>query len=128
MPGKTAKRPTTWLEVAVANGGFRKALKALVWAHVWGITRTALGHDPTAEEVAEWWHASRRTTFREQAAFRECFPMLDSPAPLVDAPEVHQAHARLAKASGDLDARLQAKRRIPSDASILQLGMGPAAF
>ena len=130
MADKPTQRPPTWLEVAVGTGGFRKGIKALVWAQVWGIARAGLGHDPSVDEVADWWRASRRTTFREQAAFRECFPMLDSPAPIVDDPEVRRAHARAAKASADLDDAIRQlkQRKPPSDASVLTLGMRPAIF
>ena len=115
-----AQRPSTWIEVAVANGGFRKALKALTWAHSWGIVREALGHDPTADEVSQYWNEPRRTTFREQAAFRECFPSLDTPAPILDTAATRRALRQLADAAEDLER--------PSDASILQLGMGQATI
>ena len=65
------RKPRTWLEVAILNGGLRDAIKALTWAHSWIHVQVALGRDPTVEEVAEWWNESRRTAFREQAAFRK---------------------------------------------------------
>jgi hypothetical protein len=115
-----ARKPATWIEVAVANGGFRKALKALTWAHSWGIVREARGHDPSADEVAAYWHEPRRTTFREQAAFRECFPTLDNPAPIFDSAAARSNLRRLADAAEQLER--------PNDASILQLGMGEATI
>ena len=75
-----SKRKPTWLEVAVYHGGIRSAIKALNWAHSWMHVQVAFGREPTVDEVAEWWNMSRRTAFRDQAAFRTCFPDLDSPA------------------------------------------------
>ena len=87
------KRPArTWLEVAVARTGLRTGVRALTWAHEWEVASTALGHAPTVEEVAEYWGLTRRTAFREQAAFREAFPSVDSPMSLYDSDE---ARARL---------------------------------
>ena len=128
MAAKAARGPT-WLEIAVRNGGFRKAIKALMWAQTWAIAREAIGHDPTVDEVADWWHAPRRSAFRDQAAFRECFPSLDSPAPMFEAPEIREKLRRAANASDELDEFARAiKRRIrPSDSSALQIGMGPAS-
>jgi len=125
---KPTQRPMTWLEVAVRNGGFRKALKALVWAQTWATVREAIGHDPTVDEVADWWKAPRRSAFRDQAAFRECFPSLDSPAPIFAAPELREKMRQAAKASDDLDdlVRAMKQRKRPNDASILQLGLGRA--
>ena len=61
-----AKRKTkTWIELAVALGGFRQGTRALLWAHSWTHAQVALGHEPTVDEVAEWWNESRRTCFRQ---------------------------------------------------------------
>lgn len=120
------KRKPTWLEIAVHNGGFRKATKALVWAHQWAVVREALGHDPSVDEVAEWWKAPRRTAFREQAAFRDCFPTLDSPAPLYENP-VALAGARLGAALGDEIDPPKPEAR-PDDEAILEVGMGEATI
>ncbi len=119
------KRPPTWLEVAVSNGGFRQAIRALKWAHNWAFVREAFGRDPSAEEVAEWWNQSRRTTFREQAAFRECFPTLDTPeAPYTD-PKVRERIAEAAKVLGELEAAMRAKRQA-ADSDLLRTGLlGP---
>lgn len=127
MAAKAAPGPT-WLEVAVRNGGFRKAVKALLWAQTWAIAREAIGHDPSVDEVADWWRASRRSAFRDQAAFRDCFPTLDTPAPIFEAPEIRERLRRAAEASDELDELSRAiKRRIrPSDALVLQIGLRPA--
>lgn len=116
------KRKPTWIEVAVANGGFRKAIKALSWAHSWIYVEVALGREPSVDEVAEWWNESRRTAFREQAAFRECFPNLDTPAPIYAAKgqreRVQESVDRLLK----VEAALRKARR-PSDTEILSTGL-----
>ena len=82
------KRKATWLDVAVSNGGFRNAVKALSWAHSWVHVQVALDRDPSVDEVAEWWNTPRRSAFREQSAFRMCFPMLESPAAIYSTDEV----------------------------------------
>lgn len=64
----------------MANAGFRKAYRAVMWAVSWAIAQEALGHDPSVEEVAKWWELPRRTAFSEQQAFREAFPTLLTPA------------------------------------------------
>ncbi len=123
---KTEGRRVTWLEVAVRNGGFRKAIRALSWAHSWIFVREALDRDPTVDEVGEWWHESRRSAFRGQAAFRECFPTLDSPERLYADPAVRAKIAEGAKALNELDASRRSKRR-PADSDLLQTGLlGPA--
>ena len=120
------KRQPTWLEVAVHHGGFRKGAKALLWANSWIFVREALGRDPSVDEVAEWWNESRRTAFREQAAFRECFPMLDTPEALYADPERRAKIAEAAQALNELDAVIRNKRR-PNDSDLLETGLlGPA--
>lgn len=94
------QRKPTWLEVAIHYGGMRNAIKATNFAYCWAVTREALDRDPTAEEVAEWWNTSERTSYRDQAAFRKSFPMLESPAPIYSTPEARETLARHA-AFGD---------------------------
>ena len=123
MP-RSAKTPRkkTWLEVAVANGGFRKAIKALSWAQSWIYVEIALGHEPTVDEVAEWWCESRRTAFREQAAFRECFPPLDTPAPIYAGPGRRAQIEKGVEALTKLEASARKLRR-SKDADLLDVGL-----
>ena len=79
---KPKRKPDTWLELAVANAGMRLGLRGMSWALSWAIVRAAIGHDPSAEEVAAWWKENPRTAYREQAAFRKAFPEFDTPARL----------------------------------------------
>jgi len=68
---------------AVQNSGMADALKALTYAVEWLITRYRAGvkhPDPVA--VAEYWGCGVATAYRNQAAFRRCFPDYDDPAPL----------------------------------------------
>ena len=51
----------------------------------WDVVRQELGHEPTVEEYADWWKLSIRTAYREQAAFRKCWPTEKDPARLMDA-------------------------------------------
>jgi hypothetical protein len=77
-------KPKTWLQVAVANAGFRKGYRAIMWSLSWVMAREALGYDPSVDEVAEWWAEPRRTAFAEQQAFRAAFPTLLTPAPMFE--------------------------------------------
>ena len=115
------RKPRTWLEVAILNGGLRDAIKALTWAHSWIHVQVALGRDPTVEEVAEWWNESRRTAFREQAAFRKCYPTLDTPAALYNDKALVPIR-RAVQALNDLDAAKRAKHATP-DLAVIQAGL-----
>jgi hypothetical protein len=119
------KKQQTWLEVAVRNGGFIKAGRAMKWAFFWAMAREDLGHDPTVDEVADWWYDSRRTAFRRQEAFRECFPMLESPALMFESEEA-KAKLREMIAAGEELAEAIKGDKSAGDFSILQLGMAPA--
>lgn len=117
-----AKRPTTWIEVAVRNGGFRNAIKALSWATSWIHVQVAFGRDPSVDEVAEWWNESRRTAFREQAAFRECFPTLESPAAIYADPKAIAAVRKTVDSLKDLDAAKRSKQAA-KDTDLLDAGL-----
>ena len=107
------KRKATWLDVAVSNGGFRNAIKAL---------QVALGRDPSVDEVAEWWNTPRRSAFREQSAFRKCFPMLESPAAIYSTDEA----MRKVRRTVDVLVKYDAWRRsdnAPEDTELLDVGL-----
>jgi hypothetical protein len=119
----TINRPRTWIEVAVLNGGFRKALRALDWAHSWVHVQVAFGRDPSAEEVAEWWNMSQRTAYRDQAAFRACFPKADSPMAIyANNPAALEAIKTTVKALERIDADKRAKQA-RRDADVLGTGL-----
>lgn len=119
------KRPPTWLDVAVHNVGLRLAVRALNWAYCWAVVREALGHDPSVEEVAEWWNMARRTAFRDQADFRKAFPTLETPAPLYASPEARAAIARHAE-FGDKVEKWGAERRARREATAIGIAQLPA--
>lgn len=96
-------KPQTWLEVAILNAGLRTAVKAALWAHQWAVAREALGHEPTAEEVAEWWKQPERSAYRDQAAFRKAFPTLDSPAKIYESDEARASAASTARLAEDIE-------------------------
>lgn len=74
-------RGRTWSEVAVRNAGFREGLRAFSFATEWALVTAELGREPeSVEELAEHAGCSRRTAFRQQAAFRKAFPTEVSPA------------------------------------------------
>lgn len=120
-----AKQTTTWLEVAVARTGLRDGIRAMTWAYQWAVAREALDHDPSAEEVAEWWAASERTTYREKAAFHKAFPELTDPAPLYNNPRAREALAAHANLGTKMDEWGE-RRRQRKEASILTIGLGTA--
>jgi len=124
VPPRTRKS-ITWLQLAVLNAGIRQGLRAMNWSFTWAVTREALGHDPSVEEVAEWWKESRRTAFREQVAFRAAFPKLDTPAPIYDRPELRRRLREFTKKTDDLDKILQS-RRVQQE--ILDIGLLPATI
>lgn len=119
------KQATTWLEVAVGNAGFRQGIRAVTWAFLWGVARESLGHDPTVEEVAEFWSSSRRTAFRDQASFRKGFPNFETPAPIFEVPEALAAVRRTVKAMHEFEESLR-KGTPRIDKAVLQIGMLPA--
>ena len=120
------RKPTTWLELAVSTGGFRHGIKAMRWALMWGVAREALGQEPSVEEVGDYWHSSRRTAFRDQAAFRKAFPSFETPAPMFESEAAQAQVGRLAQQFQELAESLRSGTpRL--DAAVMQLGMlGPA--
>jgi len=125
MP-KKERGPVTWLEVAIGTAGIRKAVKGFTWAYTWAVVREAVGHDPSVDEVAEWWRASSRSVYRDQAAFRECFPQLDTPAKLYEAPELRAKIRQTIKTMSGIEQSIK-KRRLPRDSDVMEAGMMPAA-
>ena len=61
------------------------------------------------------------SAFREQAAFRECFPVLDKSEALYGEPEHRAKIADAAQALNGLDAAIRNKRR-PNDSDLLETG------
>ncbi|MHB8246233.1 MAG: hypothetical protein ACYDGN_12940 [Acidimicrobiales bacterium] len=92
-------------------------------AVTWGVARESLGQDPTADQVAEWWAESRRTAFREQAAFRVAFPTLETPAALFEHREARDRLRQLAR----LGDEIKSKGRLRAlEEATLAIGMLPA--
>lgn len=56
---------------AVRAHGMSTVMRALGFVAAWVLVAERLGHAPTLDEYRDWWQASERTTFREQAAFRK---------------------------------------------------------
>src|SRR4051794_40583995 len=84
--GLMAKRrqSSTLQKLASERVGQFKGAKVVAFIVMWAIAEEALGHPPTLEEYADWWHGSRSTVFREQARFRAAFPGEATPQRLVD--------------------------------------------
>lgn len=75
----------TLIELCVERVGFRRGAKVMAFVIAWGRAKEALGHVPGVEEYADYWKVNHRTAWREIALFREAFPELERPDPLLDA-------------------------------------------
>lgn len=86
----------------LATGSYIGAAKVQAFIVAWARVRDDLGRDPSIEEYAEWWSMSRRQGFYEQARFREAFPGLADPGPLLAVAERAGEHPSAAADFGDL--------------------------
>jgi hypothetical protein len=82
MPKRQPREARTLLEVCVARAGLRKGALIAEYIIEWTLCTADVGHEPSANEVAQWWKASERTAWRRLAAFKAAFPEFDNPAPL----------------------------------------------
>lgn len=117
----------TWMEVAVSNAGIRKGISALGWAYAWAVARQSIGHDPSVDEVADWWRQSRRTAYRNQAAFRKAFPTLETPSRIFEQPEIQERIREAAKFGDKMDPE-NAGGPKASDLEIVRIGMFTASL
>lgn len=70
--------------MAIQRVGFRKAYRVVVFAACWGLAEAEKGAPiVNVDEYGERWLMSRRHAFREQTAFRECFPEFATPRDLL---------------------------------------------
>lgn len=124
MSVQGSSRQPTWIEVAISNAGVMKAATAITWAWCWGIAREVLKHEPTVEEVAEWWNMSNRTAYRSYATFKKAFPTLDSPAPYVDNPAIFPIIKKASKKMSDFENNIKSRKR-PTDVAVMRIGFLP---
>jgi hypothetical protein len=117
----------TWMEVAVTNAGIRKGISALGWAYAWGVARQSIGHDPSVEEVADWWRQTHRTAYRNQAAFRKAFPTLENPSRIFQQPEIQERLAEAARLGDKMDPQNAGEAKVP-DLEIVRIGMFTASL
>ena len=83
----------------ISAHGFGTVMRAVTFAAAWAIAADALGYEPTITQYQQWWAATERVTYKDQAAFRKVTG-LQSPV------EIYRA----AKASGvDLDKEVGAQ-------------------
>jgi len=115
----------TWLEVGVANAGLASAVKGLTWSFCWAIARQAIGSNPSAEQVADWWNDSHRTTYRNQAAFRKSFPSLDGPGPMFESPDALAFLDRAFRGLARADVERNWRTRFIEE-GVVRLGLFPA--
>jgi hypothetical protein len=120
-------RQVTWMEVAAKNAGIRRGISGLGWAYAWAVARESLGHDPSVEEVADWWRQSHRTAYRNQAAFRKAFPTLETPQRIFEQPQAREAIRKGAQLGDRMDGKVTPGRTVP-DLDIVRLGMQPAVL
>ena len=126
MAGKRGQA-ATWMEVAVSNAGMRKAISGLDWAYCWGVARESIGHDPSVEEVADWWRQSHRTAYRNQAAFRRAFPTLVTPARIFENAEIRNRLREVARLGDQMDPQNAGGAKVP-DLDIVRIGMLTASL
>lgn len=76
------------LTVAARQVGMRRAFRVLTFMAAWDRARKAMRRESISlEEYAEWWKVARRTSFDEQALFRQAFPDESTPDRLLDLAE-----------------------------------------
>jgi hypothetical protein len=76
------------LTVAARQVGMRRAFRVLTFMAAWDRARKAMRRESlTLDEYAEWWKVTRRTSYHEQALFREAFPAESTPDRLLDLAE-----------------------------------------
>lgn len=76
---------TTLLELAYGRtGSMLKAARVVAFVTAWGAVRDDLGRSPSVDEYADWWREPRATAFRHRQLFREVFPTLETPDPVLD--------------------------------------------
>ncbi|MEI8148339.1 MAG: hypothetical protein WCG62_04585 [Actinomycetes bacterium] len=123
MPTKQPRHPQTWMELGVTNAGLRQTFRAITWALDWQTVRASLDNDPSVEEVAKWWNESLRTTYRNQAAFRDAFPTLETPAQIFTSPQAQEAIKAVALA---VDERSALKKVRAIERATVLIGQLPA--
>lgn len=124
MSVQASPRQPTWIEVAITNAGVIKGATAITWAWCWGITREVLQHDPSVEEIADYWNMSIRTAYRDHAAFKKAFPMIESPAPYVDNPVIFPVIKKASRRMSDFENNIKSRRR-PTDVAAMKIGFAP---
>lgn len=74
----------TLVEMLMERGlSLPKAMTVCRWVALWGVVREGTGREPSSvDEVVALTKVPRRTAFRWQAAFRDAFPEMQSPAVL----------------------------------------------
>ncbi len=113
----------TWAEVAVSNGGIRATVRAFKFAMGWGLATAELGREPDSiEEYASVMDESRATAFRDQQAFRKCFPGQETPAELNRVTGQQARYDEAWRRLGDLSAA-----KAEAETSFFNLGSATAS-
>jgi hypothetical protein len=88
----------------------------------WGLATAELHRDPESiEEFAEVMEVSRATAFRDQQAFRKCYPTLTSPTEMNEATGQQERYNEFRRSLGSAK-----KAAGEAEATIFNLGAGPA--
>jgi hypothetical protein len=116
------KRQLTWAEVAVSHGGIRAAVRAMKFAMAWGLATAELHREPESiDEYVSVMDESRASAFRDQQAFRKCFPGQETPGELNRVSGQQARYDEILRKVGDLEAA-----KAEAEISIFNLGAGTA--
>ena len=114
--------PKTLGEVAIVNGGIRASVRAFKFAMGWGLAAAELRREPESiDEYSSVMDESRATAFRDQQAFRKCFPGQETPTEFNRVTGQQARYDELLKKLGSLEA---AKKE--AEPSLFNLGAGIA--
>jgi hypothetical protein len=117
------KRPPTLAEIAVAHGGVRATVRAFKFAMGWGLATAELRREPDSiDEYATVMEESRATAFRDQQAFRKCFPSEETPGNLNNRTGQQAQYDQLLRKFGSLKAA-----KAEAEPSIFNIGAGIAS-
>lgn len=93
-PRKLDVSNCTLIELAYARtGSMLKAARVVAFVVAWGQARDAAGGPITVDDYAAYWKESRSTAFRHRGEFRDVFPNLDTPEPIIELWERERAAA-----------------------------------
>jgi hypothetical protein len=98
----------------------RATIRALKFAMSWGLATAELHREPESiEELAAVMELSRATAFRDQQAFRKCFPTEPTPGHLNQTSGQQDRYNELLRQLGDIKSASSA-----AESTVFNLGAG----